>query len=173
LAQTRFLIVAAPSYWEEFGMPAEPAELRNHQCVTLRLLKRAIMDHWEFERDGVRESVPVSGWMVSDDRDWIFEAVKAGVGVTRVPDLVALRYIESGELVPALLPWQVAEAPPVLISYRRELKNVPRVRVLVQFLAEVFEDLNLRRAVSPQQPEPMPSWFAGRHTGRTSVRVKR
>ncbi|GAA4329503.1 LysR family transcriptional regulator [Pigmentiphaga soli] len=173
LAQTRLLVVAAPSYWERHGMPARPRDLLGHQCITLRLLKRAIMDHWAFERDGVRESVPVSGWIVSDDRDWTFEAVRAGSGLTRVPDIVAHRYLASGELVPALLDWQVAEAPPVVVSYRRDMKDVPRVRVLVQFLMEIFRELDAQRLPAPAAPlraEPMPPWVARRHLGRTSAR---
>ena len=158
LTQTKFLIVAAPSYWARHGMPSTPQDLRNHQCITLRLLKRAIMDKWEFEKDGMHESVPVGGWLISDDRDWIFEVVRSGLGITRVPDIVASRYLESGELTPALLDWQVAEAPPVLISYRSDMRNVPRVQVLVKFLAQIFKDLEGHHSPSH---EPIRNFVGG------------
>lgn len=175
LIQTRLLIVAAPSYWEEHGVPQTPSDLLQHECITLRLLKRAILDYWEFEREGVREAVPVSGWMVADDRDWTFEAVRAGGGVARVPDIVAQRYIESGELVPVLLDWLVAEAPPVVVCYRRDTKDLPRVRVLVDFLVQSFRELDALRqpSITALRTEPMPPWLARGHTGRTSARGAR
>ncbi|MDO9438244.1 LysR family transcriptional regulator [Hydrogenophaga sp.] len=175
VAQTRMLIVGAPFYWEQHGIPQTPQDLLQHQCITMRLLKRTILDTWHFEKDGEGESVSVDGWIVSDDRDWTMEAVRTGAGITRLPDIVAQRYLASGELVPVLLDWQIAEAPPVIVCYRRAMRDIPRIRALVKFLGELFADLEKSRLpaiASPLRAEPMPPWMSKRQTGRTSARTK-
>lgn len=175
IAQTRFLIVAAPHYWRERGHPRVPGDLCAHDCLALRLLHRAVLDSWSFEKDGLRETVVAEGWLVADDRDWIVETVAAGAGVARVPDIVARPWIERGLLEPALLDWELHEAPPVTLCYRRAARTQPRVRAVVDFLSTLFREVAMERvpALTRQPtPEPAPMWMRKRGRGPVSQQTR-
>jgi LysR family transcriptional regulator for bpeEF and oprC len=172
-AQTRLLIVASPDYWAEHGMPVSPGDLAHHQCITMRMLKRMVLDNWIFVKDKVKEEVSVDGWLVSEDRDWTLEACRHGAGVLRAPDIVVRQSIQRGDLQPALLDWEMAESPPIIICYRQAMRDIPRVRALVKFLTNVFKDeeraSNAIVGRLPLQSEPMPPWMNRRRGGRASI----
>lgn len=165
LAQTRSLICASPSYWQRHGMPARPRDLAHHQCLLFRDQEKTILDLWEYERDGERESVTVRGWMVSDNRDVLLEAAIAGEGVGRFSDLSIRKHLSSGELVPALPEWDTKHAPPINLFYRSTQRKTPRVRHFIEFAVELFESLERDRlpASGPQLVAERPHWYRRRH----------
>lgn len=175
LAQTRFVVCAAPEYWMRAGRPDEPEELRGHHCLVNRNVDGVLLDRWIFERRGERRTVDVKGRLLCDDRNWLQEAACAGAGVVRFTDLSLHRYLSSGLLVPVLTDWEALEAPTIFAAYRRSLRNSRLVRVFVDFLVEVFAELERARAAAPDghdQRVPKPRWF-GRAHGRQSAYVAR
>jgi len=102
IAQSRFLICAAPSYWSANGIPSSPRDLERHVCLLYRTPFGTVHDLWQLERKGVKESVAARGWLVSSHRDVALDAALAGEGVVRLTDLTIRAHIRSGRLVPRI-----------------------------------------------------------------------
>jgi DNA-binding transcriptional LysR family regulator len=170
LAQTRNMVCASPEYWLREGKPEEPEALRNHHCLVFRSSGGALLDRWTFERNGERRTVDVSSRLLSYHGTWIQEAACAGAGVIRAGDLSLVRFISSGLLVPALTDWEALDSPSHFVVYRQGQRRSKLVRVFVDFLIEVFAELEVHRPAAlghPMLREPMPEWF-GRARGRQS-----
>ena len=59
-ADIRWLVVGAPSYFEQFGIPVHPNDLQTHRCVKIRIGDDRIY-RWEFERSGGASGGKCSG----------------------------------------------------------------------------------------------------------------
>jgi len=174
LALTRLLTCAAPGYWAKNGVPQRPRDLERHVCMPFRNPEGTLIDLWQYERGGETESVTVRGWLTSDHRDLILQAVLAGEGVARVVDLTVGPYLASGQLVPVLLEWAMKDAPPISLLYRPNQRRDPRVRAFSEFVSGLFRELDARRsgdAVSQRHAE-IPYWY-GRRGGRASTARRR
>lgn len=132
LCATSFVVVAPPKYWIAKGMPRHPSELEHHNCLCIRSNTGSVMDLWSFRKGDERVTVPVRGWMVSDNvhRDMVRDLVIDGVGVGRLLDWHQRPGAEvpRGLRVPALTDWQMDEVPPVNLLYPPSARRVPRVR---------------------------------------------
>jgi DNA-binding transcriptional LysR family regulator len=170
LAQTRYVVCASTEYWMREGRPHEPEELRDHHCLLFRSSAEILLDRWIFEKKGERRTVDVKSRLLSDDRPWLDEAARAGAGVIRLADITLSRYLSSGLLVPVLADWEALEAPTIFAAYRRSQRQSKLVRVFLDFLVEVFGELeNERSPVSSGTIARVakPEWF-GRARGRQS-----
>ena len=174
IGQTRFVIVASPAYWASHGVPRRPKDLERHECLLFRDPKGTVLDLWQHQRDGVTEAAAVNGWLVSNHRDVILDAVLAGEGVARMTDLTIPKDFAGGRLVPALLDWEAKDAPPVNLLYRPNHRRNPRVRIFLDFVTALFRDLELeRRGGADLRPaSARPDWHE-RHHARASAVVRR
>lgn len=53
IAQSRFVVCAAPSYWVGNGVPRRPKDLERHVCLLFRTPDGTVHDLWQFEREGI------------------------------------------------------------------------------------------------------------------------
>lgn len=163
-----YQVVASPAYWRLHGIPKRPADLQGHQCLTVRGIDGAVMDVWSFARGKEREVVHARGWLTTSHahRDVFMELALAGHGVMRILDWINQAEIDSGRLVPALLDWESTEVVPVNLLYAPGVRRMPRARVFIDFVTELFDDLQRARggAIAGTQ---RPSWMRRPH-GRAS-----
>ena len=150
LAQSRFVVCAAPEYWMRAGRPHEPGALRDHHCVVFRNTSGLWLDRWAFERGGERRTVDVHSRLRCESRMWM-DAALAGAGVIRVPDITIIRDLASGALVPALTDWEALEAPMFFALYRPRQRHSKLVRAFVDFLVEVFAEVESKRPAMPAE----------------------
>lgn len=169
LAMTRFMVYAAPAYWKMHGMPRHPQELREHQCMLIRTQNGTVMDLWSFVRGEERVEVAVSGPVVCNNvhRDVAIALALAGQGVVRILEWTNRREVAAGVLVPTLDDWRSPDAPPVCISYRPSARRVARVRLFIDFILEVFRELE-SPAARIGRPASPPHW-ANRDAARASI----
>ena len=173
LAQTRHVVCASAGYWAVSGKPQHPADLRGHHCLVFRNDEGMLVDRWTFTRAGEQCSVDVRTRLLSDNRSWLDAAALAGCGVMRVTDLTSGRYFSSGLLVPVLTEWQSVEAPTIYAVYARAQRRSKLVNVFLDFLAEVFAEVERERTPGPATSPArvvQPYWF-GHDRGRQSARV--
>lgn len=168
IAQTRYLVVATAAYWARHGMPTRPLDLARQQCFAFRNPRGVLLDMWDFERGGEKESVRARGWLASSHRELLLDAVLADEGVTRVTDIVAHSLLRSGRLRPALPDWHGLHAPPVNVLFRPNHRRTPRVRVFVDFVADVFRKLQTEQDGMVAE---RPLWYGTRH-GRASAATR-
>ena len=172
IAAARYLIVAAPSYWARHGIPRHPRELAQHVCLPIRGVDGTVMDLWSFARGEEQVSVNARGWLVTSNahRDMAIELALAGQGVARILDWTNRQDLGSGAFVQALSDWDSPEAPPVNLLYRPSVRRIPRVRTFMNFVIEVFRELEATRA-HPVSASAPPLWLK-RPYGRASASVK-
>lgn len=174
IAQTRMLVCAAPEYWRRNGLPQSPRELEGHTCLVYRDAEGTALDLWTYERNGVRETAAVKGWLVSNHRDDIVRAVLDGAGIARFSDLTVQEHLRTGRLVPALADWESKESPPVNLLFRPAHRRLPRVQLFAEFAAELFARLERERQPRPasRYPAERPAWYRRRRT-RASAATRR
>jgi DNA-binding transcriptional LysR family regulator len=109
LLATRYHVCASPSYWRAQGIPQEPAELREHNC--LRFSSPGFRTRWMF-RDARRtlSEVPVAGNVILSNDLALREAVLAGVGVALLPSWLVAADLEQGTLQAVLQSYDASAA---------------------------------------------------------------
>lgn len=108
------------------------------------------------------------------DIDVVVKSVEC-VGVMRLADLTISRHLSAGLLVPVLTDWEVLEAPLIFAAYPRVQRSSKLVRVFIDFLVEVFAELESERGPASAGAVPRvskPEWF-GRTHGRHSIYASR
>ena len=174
--QTRYVTCASPAYWKARGVPRNPDELREHDCLALRSSWGAVLDVWKYQRDGATRTVELEPRMVCDDMDWMIEAAVRGAGVVWLIDLKTRPFLHQGLLDPVLAEWEGLEAPPIHVLYRRGARPSVRVRAFVEFVNELCADLQAQPLGSGSKgfaPVPMPRWFRSNWVGSLTRRAAR
>jgi LysR family transcriptional regulator for bpeEF and oprC len=165
LVETRWLIVAAPSYWLRHGEPESPSDLARHPCALYRTPFGEVLSKWVFVREGRKETVDMGGWLVSDCRTVLDGPLHAGQVVARVNDLSVRRALADGSLQPVLLDWTGLHSPPISLVVKRSLARQPRVRAWMDFAVEHFGQLALERlpaGLPAVRPSVRPEWWKRR-----------
>lgn len=169
LAQSRLIVCASPAYWERHGIPTRPRDLAGHECLLVRAPEGTVIDLWRHLRGAEREEVAVRGWLVSESRDYVLQAVLAGQGVGRFADLSVWPHVQSGELQPVMSDWDSVDAPPFSALYRSEARGDAAVQGFVAFLEELLREVELHchRLVGERPNAARPAWY-GTRQGRAS-----
>jgi DNA-binding transcriptional LysR family regulator len=168
-----FNVCAAPAYWKVNGIPRHPSELTRHNCLTIRGNVGTLLDLWKFQRGDERVEVAVKGWLIADNihRDVLLGMAVAGTGVVRVLDWANHAEIASGTLVPVLTDWQATDVPPVNLLYRPNVRRQARVRLLIDFVCDVFREIERKRGQHLVAAAP-PRWLK-RYYAKASATIDR
>ena len=84
IAATRRRVVGTPAYFARAGLPHAPADLADHEAVIYT--QRGGGAAWTFVRDGVEESVALSGRIRTTAAEAVREAVLADLGLAVASD---------------------------------------------------------------------------------------
>ena len=95
----RSALYAAPKYLARKGAPATLDDLARHCCIVFR--QRDTKSTWTLERRGEEKpkTVEVSGPLVADDLEFVKKATLLGGGIGLLPEFIADRAEERGQLV--------------------------------------------------------------------------
>lgn len=137
LYDARFVACAAPGYLERRGMPASPAELASHNCLGYFSSSLGRSARWHFERDGVSHVFEPAGSLHVDNPEALVDLAMAGAGVVCMLETGVAAAIRAGRLIPILPDWQTPTLP-ISVLYWPSRHLSARVRVFVEFLAELF-----------------------------------
>jgi DNA-binding transcriptional LysR family regulator len=134
LSICRSVVCATPAYIAEHGMPQQPADLLQHQCLHHAFFGK---NGWRFTKEKQVFLVPVSGAISANDANVILQAALAGAGIAHQPTFSAAPYLESGELIKLLADYHSDELGIYgLYTSRRHMPII--LRSLLDFLAERF-----------------------------------
>lgn len=137
ISSCRRIVVATPDYWDKFGRPEHPDDLKSHNVLLYDYLETP--DTWSFNGPDGRLRVPLKGNFRSNNGDVMLAAVRSGLGVDKVPTFFCCEDIRSGRLEPVL---QAFEEDPLIIyavyPHRRHLPT--RVRLFMDFLEQRFTE---------------------------------
>jgi len=128
---------ASPSYIERFGIPVSPDDLGNHRIIGLLAPDAAAVSPLVFlDRGRERQMTPPSVVTVTGAETNVACACQ-GLGIIQVPRYRIVPELARGTLVEILRDYPPTPLPVhVLYSHTRQLS--PRVRVVIEWMAEQF-----------------------------------
>lgn len=135
LTATRLVLCASPAYLERHGSPQHPSELARHAVMAYSLM--AIGDVWPFEGPDGAVSVKVHPKMWSNSGDTCCAAALAHQGLVLQPSFMVGTHLQAGTLV-EVMPQFRAQELGVYAVYPSRKHVTPKVRVLIDFLAQAF-----------------------------------
>jgi DNA-binding transcriptional LysR family regulator len=130
------VICAAPGYLQRCGTPRTPDDLQQHNCLWITSLPA--LRRWPFDTEEGIRVVNVSGNVVANNAETVLQLAVAGVGITRLTDVIAGDALRSGALVPILADWHHVEPVPLYATYPSGRNLSPKVRAMVDYLVEEF-----------------------------------
>lgn len=137
LGQSPQRIVASPKLIADRALPLVPADLGD--LPSLDLAPSLSKHVWELHSDdGASARIAHKPRLVTDDMAQLLHAALEGVGVVKLPSMVADTHIATGALVDVTPGWKpVAGIVHAVFPSRRGL--LPSVRGLIDFLAAEYD----------------------------------
>jgi len=157
LAPIHMVVAAAPSFWEEHGLPRSPAKLEGFPALCYSNIASPHIWAWSNAK-GTRGKITLETRYRASNGDALVEAAIRGLGVVRLPTFIVNQAIEEGSLQPALLNinWGRSE----LFAIYPNTTHLPhRCRVFIDFLVDRFSgypewDKCLRKHISTLAKTP-------------------
>jgi DNA-binding transcriptional LysR family regulator len=103
------VLVAAPRYCKDHGIPKEPADLTKHTCITFAA--GATPNIWVLESAKQRTEVRVLPRFAANDLEIMRAAAIDGIGVAWMPGFLCVDDIRQRRLRHLLPEWRSAETP--------------------------------------------------------------
>ena len=140
LTDTRIILCASPKYLKEHGTPRKPADLVNHQVINYSYW--AGKEEWSFEGPKGKESVHIKPFMQTNNGDTCLIAAIANQGIVLQPSFIVGDAVRAGDLEEIMPQYKSIELGIYAIFPTRQ-HVAPKVRVLIDFLAEYFSKKDL------------------------------
>ncbi|OOV99422.1 LysR family transcriptional regulator [Pseudomonas sp. MF4836] len=137
VANLRQVTCASPDYLRRFGEPERLADLSHHRAVNYVSRTTAKLFPFEFMVAGQRQEVAIDGALSVFGAEVYKASAVAGLGIIQCP-----HYGVAQQMAQGLLQEILVETPPppmpVSVLYPHNRHMSPRVRVFVDWLAQVF-----------------------------------
>jgi len=130
------VICAAPSYLKQHGLPKAPADLLEHNCVSISGAPQ--LRRWPFAVNGKVEIIEVHGNVSANNAETLLQMAATGVGIIRLADVIVADGIRAGWLTPLLADVHHVEPLPLSAVYPAGKHKSPRVAAFVAFLVDTF-----------------------------------
>ena len=124
-------VVGSPAYLERHGTPLHPQDLMTHRCILKRFSSGSLY-HWEFEKQGHRLDVKLSGPLILDDNHLLLQAALDGAGLVSLLEPYVAEYIQNGALTEVLPDW-TQQFPGMYIYYPNRRNMRPALRAFIDF----------------------------------------
>jgi DNA-binding transcriptional LysR family regulator len=136
LLEFEFITVATPGYFETFGVPKHPHDLKHHQAI--KYMYNQVPVTWEFRnQQGETIHVEVENRAECNNLPMQKTLVMAGLGIGRLPSFVCKQELENGELVRVLDQFEMPSQSAYLV-YPHRLHLSAKVRAFVDLAVEHF-----------------------------------
>jgi DNA-binding transcriptional LysR family regulator len=137
LGSVRWMPCASPDYLRARGMPAQPKDLAQHDCVFLG--ETSDDNRWTFRRGAQGQTVLVKGRYIANDVGARLDAALDGWGIASLPEFAVADALREGRLVQVLPEWVFeprAYSGPMWILYPPNRFLPPKARVLIDWLVQ-------------------------------------
>ena len=134
IGETGQIIVASPDYLARHGVPLQPEDLLEHNCLRFNF-RRAAPD-WPFRRDGEVFSLKVAGTVEGNSGDALAQLARLGAGIARIGAFSVTEDLRSGALVPLLEAFNPDDREPIHAVFVGGAAMPAWVRAFVDFLLE-------------------------------------
>jgi DNA-binding transcriptional LysR family regulator len=144
------VICASPAYLKRRGVPKRPADLHQHNCISIAGAPQ--LRRWPFDIPGTPgglEYVDVQGNVSANNAETLLQLAANGVGIIRLTDVIVGDGVRAGWLTPILVDSHHVEPVPLSAVYPHGKHKSPRVAAFVNFLVEHFGGAPWRNTVTP------------------------
>lgn len=140
LMKSQFVLVASPEYVAKHGLPTNPEQLVEHNCL---VYQGEWHEHsiWQFRRGEDYCEIGVTGNFRVDNAPALKSAAISGLGIVYLASYLLDNEIEQGTLVPLLRDWQMPHHLPLQAVYPRRKHLAPKVSAFIDFIKEQIGDI--------------------------------
>ena len=141
LSPGRRLVCCSPSYMAKRGLPAQPTDLAQHNCIIYRA--KSYDSSWRFAKDGKTASVAVSGNLESESSAVLMTSALNGLGFVMLQETMVRSAIQAGELINVFPDYQVSSTDADIALYAvypGSKQTSPKNRAFIDFLVRLFKD---------------------------------
>lgn len=136
LAPCQHLLCAAPHYLQQHGIPENPAQLAQHDCLHYRHLESG--REWILQGPDREHRIHVHGPLATNNGDVVCQAACDGMGIALLPDFIVAEKIKAGRLQIVLAEYCPAPLNIYAIYPSRKYMAV-KVRHFIDFMIEEFK----------------------------------
>ncbi|HVW50044.1 MAG TPA: LysR family transcriptional regulator [Trinickia sp.] len=129
---------ASPDYLARAGEPQTIDELGQYQAVNYFSSRTGRIINFDFLVDGKEVEVKMPGSVSVNDADAYVTCALEGFGLIQAPLFMVLPHLRSGALKEVLPAWKPLPMP-ISAVYPHSRHLSPKVRVFVDWIAEVFD----------------------------------
>ncbi|AIO45966.1 putative multidrug efflux transcriptional regulator CeoR [Burkholderia cenocepacia] len=130
--------VASPDYLERHGEPQTIDDLNQHKAVNYFSSRTGRTIDWTFLIDGKEVEMKMEGIVSVNDADAYVTCGIEGFGLIQPPLFMVLPHLREGRLT-EVLPGVKPLPMPISVVYPHSRHLSPKVRVFVDWVAEVFD----------------------------------
>ena len=136
LIEIDHVIVATAEYLEKHGIPQQPQDLKEHQCIYLG--EQASDSKWKFQKENKITSVSVKGRYSANHTGIRLDAALKHMGIASLPYFVARHSLETQALIQVLPDWyfKTYYSGDAWLLYPPTRYLAPKIEVFIHFLAE-------------------------------------
>lgn len=134
-----FVTCATPAYLARYGRPTHPSDLERHRCVNFFSSKTGRIYPWDFTRGEERIELTPPSFIAVNDANAYAAAGLAGLGIVQIGEASIAAYLDTGQFEAILADWQ-SDALPIHVVYPQNRHLSAKVRVFVEWVAELFAD---------------------------------
>ncbi|BEV70843.1 MULTISPECIES: LysR family transcriptional regulator [unclassified Paludibacterium] len=150
ICQFNMVLVASPAYLDQYGVPAQPEDLRQHRLITRRFLGGRVSP-WQFQTgDGSITTLNTEAAVLTlSSPETITQLAVDGAGIAEIGVHHAWHHLQTGRLKVLLLKAHHPGQFEMTLQYPHRALVAPRVKVTVEYLLEAFarrEELHVKPA---------------------------
>jgi LysR family transcriptional regulator, regulator for bpeEF and oprC len=132
---------AAPSYFQQAGMPETPQAIARHRCINFVLPQTGREISWKFEQAGESILLPVPSYLQFDYAEALLEAAISGAGIIQAPKYIVAEAIRQKKLQPILTNYASTEGTIIAVIYPQKKYLSAKVRVFINFMTALMTNL--------------------------------
>lgn len=146
LGSFQLCIVGSPGYFLRHGVPSCSDELSGHACLHYRYPNSGKIAQWPLEFTTSRSGgLAVPQTLISSSLEVLLYMVKNGRGIACVPDYSVKEALAKGKVKPILIN-DLTHTTTFHILWPSTRQMTPKVRVFVDFMAEVFNKFMVKNS---------------------------
>lgn len=142
LARIPEVVCASPAYLERRGIPTSPDDLDGHLCIGFLSSRTGAVLPFEFQVDGVVRDVTLPSRVTVNEAETMHDLALLGFGLIQAPLYRFRADLAAGRLVEVLAGF-APEPTPLVALYPQSRQLSPRVRVFLDWAAELFVEADL------------------------------
>jgi DNA-binding transcriptional LysR family regulator len=167
VGSVRLVVYGSPDYFARRGLPREPGDLANHNC--LKYAFSSWGSEWRFKSPEGLRAIHISGNMETNSVNALKQAAVLGQGLILVPDYLVADEVKAGRLMPVLTEYCSPELPiNAVYPHRQHLST--NVRSFLDLVSKHAHGAGQDSA--PGEPDVPPALIVGngaRPTARFNV----